>query len=587
MNPSRVVRVVMVSLALNFGTGDLAAQAPSASELDSVPLDQVPGRLAAMDDEWSRQVDEFKKILTQEEAAKRVSESVVQSLRWSLRHATSANYDSKSLIGSARVPLDNEALRNGFQNLEAAQTSYQAKRGELVDGVLKTIREGISKLTLQCNNPAEIDGFIASIVKVREALQKRPASSGADSYAFTSAESYLTALKRLIEAQANADAQGVSMAMNSLRSSYGEKELFSEADKTKRIDQASLPFQASADEAEKRLAAGLESRKPEAELMLALARFDEAYEKLRLVRSFDQRVLIDPVQGYRALVNVLKAAEQGDVNTAKARIDMARGSFRDAGKERMEKFEQLLSEWERDFKDDAMKRSKTDAETLRKQLASVKNVADLDALVSQLQSPDMARRSGNGEGAAQVVAALSVISNAWRTNSLALLQHDGFARSGTAIPEVAALKSRVEREVFTRAVRAPELGEPPLAEKPFLEAIETLCDQLAGKREWRRLYQILEARASIATIEVRAGVPRTPDDTLPALRAYISGQNLELAALWSEAVDSYRAVLRSVSPRAPINDAAERIKVISKEHPEAVRPAAAPDSKAQSGAPPR
>ncbi|MES2573040.1 MAG: hypothetical protein V4710_23660, partial [Verrucomicrobiota bacterium] len=59
-------------------------------------------------------------------------------------------------------------------------------------------------------------------------------------------------------------------------------------------------------------------------------------------------------------------------------------------------------------------------------------------------------------------------------------------------------------------------------------------------------------------------------DLLQALRAFFTAQNLELAEQWTDAVRSYKAVLRSSSERAPIKAAAERLKVLAKEHPDVV-----------------
>ena len=53
-------------------------------------------------------------------------------------------------------------------------------------------------------------------------------------------------------------------------------------------------------------------------------------------------------------------------------------------------------------------------------------------------------------------------------------------------------------------------------------------------------------------------------------RAFFAGQNFELAEQWSDAMQSYKTVLRSANEHVPIKAAAERLKVLTKEHPEAV-----------------
>jgi hypothetical protein len=128
---------------------------------------------------------------------------------------------------------------------------------------------------------------------------------------------------------------------------------------------------------------------------------------------------------------------------------------------------------------------------------------------------------------------------------------------------------RAEREIIAHTLKAFELTKPPLSEQPANEAIEALCDQLAQKQEWRRLLQLLETRASLSPGEGRYGRVAPPDETTTAIRAYLVAQNFELAEMWKDAAESYRAVLRSTSQRAPVSEAAERLKRLVKEHPEA------------------
>jgi hypothetical protein len=130
------------------------------------------------------------------------------------------------------------------------------------------------------------------------------------------------------------------------------------------------------------------------------------------------------------------------------------------------------------------------------------------------------------------------------------------------------LRKRITRDVTSRTLRAPELNTPPLAEMPLDLAVESLCDQLAKAADWRRLYRVLEGRAN------SQGQPggRTNDDGFTALRSFFTAQNLELAEQWPEAVQAYKSVLQSASERAPVQAAADRLKVLAKEHPDAMNP---------------
>jgi len=165
-------------------------------------------------------------------------------------------------------------------------------------------------------------------------------------------------------------------------------------------------------------------------------------------------------------------------------------------------------------------------------------------------------------------AQLNALAAAWASSNPNLLRQSGSDDGDTRLSaEMIELRHRVEREVMAGSLRAPELLQPPLLEKPFEEAVEILKGQLAGKGEWRRLLQLLDDRTSPA----RPGMfPPAQDDLAAAVRAFIAGQNMEPAEQWRDALLSYKTVLRCTSDHAPIKKAAERVKALTKEHPEAV-----------------
>jgi hypothetical protein len=169
--------------------------------------------------------------------------------------------------------------------------------------------------------------------------------------------------------------------------------------------------------------------------------------------------------------------------------------------------------------------------------------------------------------------ALSTLAMAWRTASPTLLRENRVqqAESGRGesfATELGALRRRIERDVISRTLKTPELNQPPLADKEPAEAIEALSDQLAAKKEWRRLIEVRQAWNLASGTE---GYGRTGDDLVTALRSYLAGQNLELAEQWMDAAAAYKQVLLSTSARAPIADAAERLKALKNEHPETTR----------------
>ena len=213
---------------------------------------------------------------------------------------------------------------------------------------------------------------------------------------------------------------------------------------------------------------------------------------------------------------------------------------------------------------------------IRAQLAAVKTPADLEAITDELANRPRAARMRGGDDQdelSQLSHQLTVLATVWSSASPALLQQD---RSGSVqlenpfAKEIAALRKTIERDVLARTLRAPELNQPPLADLPADAALEKMEDEIAKRGEWRRLHQLLQARASLSM-----GEPRTPQqDLLGALQLFFAGQNFELAEQWSDAIQSYKGVLRGASERAPTAAAAERLKALTREHPEANAPAA-------------
>jgi hypothetical protein len=81
------------------------------------------------------------------------------------------------------------------------------------------------------------------------------------------------------------------------------------------------------------------------------------------------------------------------------------------------------------------------------------------------------------------------------------------------------------------------------------------------------LLQFAEARAGRRGEE--AGVE---SELATALRAFLAGQNLELAEQWEDAMQSYKSVLRCTHELAPTRVAAARVVALTKGHPDLFGP---------------
>jgi hypothetical protein len=210
-------------------------------------------------------------------------------------------------------------------------------------------------------------------------------------------------------------------------------------------------------------------------------------------------------------------------------------------------------------------------EKIRTRLAGVNDAAELDRLVGELAArprrPDPLREP-DADGTGHLAAELSSLARAWNTGNTAQLQSDlagGNTSRHPFLKELADLRQRIERDVLSRIVRAPELKSPPLSEKPLDVALESFSNDLANSGDWRRLYRLIELTASMQM--PRGGL--SSEEALAALRSFFAAQNFEAAEQWKEAVQAYKSVLQSASERAPIKAAAERLKQLTKEHPDA------------------
>jgi hypothetical protein len=125
MRASLAVLAALTPFVLDLATPCSFAEQDTARQTEAIPLDQVPARLAALDEEWKKQLDRAMKLIDEEEAAKRITEATAQSLRWSVRGAAVTYYDNRSSIRNAKVPGDNTALVKVFRETEDLLVSQQ------------------------------------------------------------------------------------------------------------------------------------------------------------------------------------------------------------------------------------------------------------------------------------------------------------------------------------------------------------------------------------------------------------------------------------------------------------------------------
>lgn len=564
--------------------------APAAAN-EAVPLEQLPDKLQKLDDEIAKKLEEVRTLVDSEAAAKHITEPIAQSLRWSLRTTATVGsaLDVRGIVSTMRVPTDNGALTQAIKELEATYAAAQARRTVLAGEAAREVRRRVAESVRTAAKAADLETLETALASANEALRKRASLAGSDSAAaFTGADQLLRGLRRLIQAEMAGKPPALGQAMGQMRNDYRYDQGGAyENEVQARLDRLTQPFIAAAESAENETAAAILNGKPPAEIDATLARFDEAAERLSQVSAGQSGYAQRDVRAstYRNLARAIKGlGDSGDENV-QSRLNEARNAARQLGAKRAVEMESMISKLEKQFAEAAAKMASERGEKLPLRIAAVKQPDDLDAIVADLRRWSLsASRSDRGDrdNWNTLASQLSSLSASWATASPALLQQNRFgenegARAGYA-GELAELRKRIERDVLSRVLEAPELNAAPLAGKPVEVALDAFCDDLAKAGEWRRLFDLLSARNAIQANTGR----RIEDDTLTALRSFFTAQNLELAEQWADAAQAYKAVLRSASRRAPIKPAADRLKALVKEHPEA---AAAPMPAARSFAP--
>ena len=564
---------------------------PPAASPDPVTLALLPARLQKLDDEIARKLDEVRAVVDSELAAKRLTEPIAQSLRWSLRTTATVGsaVDVRGLVSTMRVPTDNAALTQAVKELETMYSAAQVRRSTLSSEVARDLRRRVFDAIRTATKSADLEPLENELATARAAYRERASLMIDYQTPFMGADQLMEGLRHLLRAEAGGKPVELRNALGGFRNAYSyDNAAGYQAEVQARIDRLVQPVIAAAEKAEDETLTAIIERKPAAEIDAALVRFDEAAERLAPLSvgqlGFDERNMQAVVSSRRRLAQGIATLTDGSDENVQGRLSEVRNETRQLTGKRAAEMQSMLAKLEKELAESAAKMASERGEKLLLRMAAVKQPADLDPIVADVRRWGVSSaRAGKSESESwnNLATQLSSLSAAWVTANPALLQQDRVGETTDArfayASEVAALRRRVEREVLSRALEAPELNTPPLSTKPLDAALDALCDDIAKAGSWRRLYDVLNARGAIQ----QNGVRRIEDDTLIALRSFFAAQNFELAEQWADAARAYKTVLQSTSVRAPIKPAADRLKALTKQHPEisiqrapAIRPGA-------------
>lgn len=584
---SQVMKVLARSSLLAVSTVILLqlaeAQTPNAvSKVEPVDIDRVPEELKKADDELLRKLEAVRFAIEEEAAAKRIGEATAQSLRWSLRAATTGVMgDLRAAVATARVPADNATLSKLFQELETTNTQVQNRRTSLVADARREVRRRAETALREASKPAEIDELKNTIERFRDTVK---ALRGSYDYelqnVLTATLNMLGGTRRLLEAESTGDLAAIGLAASQLRSSsqYSSSGEPWTNEVQARLDRLAKPMAKALEDNRIALEAALAAHNSATEISSALTEYKNAFDRLKMVRSWDLtsgRDTDGSMSIYLKLAAFATRLASPEITPDEAvSAESIRNQIQQMSlpPDRGKPFAELIAKLSKEFTASAAKIRQERLANLRVRLGAVKQPSDLEPIARDLTAWSSEASGERGESSrefAELAGTVSALAATWTSESPLLLQQirsNERTLKGGFSKEIGDLQARIEREVMSKVLRAPELNAAAAEGQSADAAVENFCDQLVKRGEWRRLYQVLEMRSRIRG---DATYGRQSDEALIALRAYFTGQNFELAEQWREAAQSYKSVLGSASDRAPVKPAAERLKALLKEHPEA------------------
>ena len=546
-----------------------------ALEPSPLPLEQVPAALEQMNKDLVENLEKARKAVDAEVAAGRLSAPAAQLLRWNLQTAISATgkVQLRTLLSSSRLPTENAAIMAVLTTLETANAQDQTRRAAILGDVTRDINARVLALLKTATKPAECESFERAAEGVLDALQAESSASPQGS-AITSAVFVVQRLRRLLSVEAAGRPEEIAAALLNLRSQSNPQNLSVAVEE--RAERASQPLLDAITSAQDRLDEAILTRKPESAVSDALDRFADACDGYTPFESYGLRTPgRDPrpaLQFYRQLLQLLARGAPAGAPGLDQQFEEISSSTRALDRPRAAKFRAFLAKLDEQATERAEKESRDRWSKLQGRLAAVTKPAELEAIAAELvawsREPRERTRSEGAENWWQLSVDLAALAVAWVAPGGGFTNADRYPESPFRDPTFAAtlrtLRQRIERDVLSRHLRAPELNAPPLVSLEIDPALDALADELAAKGEWRRLLSLLESRVNLLAARGRGA----PDDAITALRAFFAAQNLESAEQWADAAQTYKEVLRSSIPRAPTAAAAEKLKALTKAHPE-------------------
>lgn len=579
MKKLRLLPLILIAAVFYCGEIPVASaqDATQAVADDLLPLEKVPERLKQISDGFTKDVDVFVAVVDSEVAAGRASVGDGQILR---TLAKSERLDPAKL--KRAIPQDSTAISDAANELAAAFRLAGHRSSVAVNSQLKFLRQRMRDIVLGRPKPEEVARFARTLQQINELRRDRyNPHFGHTQLRWENLLGIVDAIKPVTDARNVRSEPAVFAAAATLNSKLLRDGLFTPEE----IKSFATPFLEHARKAVEVRGAAIEAmidvRKPCQEILTAVEGYATDLEQLKQMgdNPDEQLLKTETAAFYKEIANILGALESLTHGEIEARL---KGAVNQRGDSHQQITASHTSNRERiagRIRQEAMEKfarlHEQHVAAIQARMAAVKEPADIGALIAEISKLGASDKKGGLKGITMLAVPLADIQKAWNMKtptrntleSYIAASHERFLVPLVLRKEFVSLHNRVLRTVYANTLKAPELTAAPYVDKDPDAAVETLCDNLAGHGEWRRLYEILELRTSAETQRPTLNEKETMD----AIRSFLTGKNCELSEQWTDAVVAYKSVLRSTVQRAPIQAAADSIKVIAKTHPEAFK----------------
>ena len=543
---------------------------PAAAETPS--LEKAVDDLQKGADSIANKAKELMAVIASEASAKRITEPVAQGLRWGLRNLTAPGAQDR-LLSTVAMPENDEAIMNAAHAYQETANKVRAEAAGLSERAEFAAVKRCSALVGDAKTAADVEPVQALLGRL-QAL--------APGWRTNNLSTLMLHLQECLDLTSTSDPAAVDAVLSSLNPRQnGAINLRGEASFDQRAALVLAPFKKASEEAQNDLESALGIRKSSERIYTALAAFEDAFNRLNRASIFKGGANEVPstMDSYQTLASIAGAIESHRWRSARSAMDARRQPNSDlqrlAG--RRPAIHALIEKWTTEIADSEALEARQFHEQLRAKFAAVKQPADLGPIITELakyqQNAETDRFDRFSESPSMRLSALAA---AWKDDDLHGLANQISRQSrpeeAAWSEDLAGVRDRAERDILSRVLKAPELLQAPFLNQSVSDAVAGLLGQLTAGGEWRRALQILESQSAL---DPEPGASPRRSEAITAQRSYLAGQNFERAELWTDAAAAYKTVLTATVDGIPIKEATERLRALTKEHPEEVKAARA------------